>query len=151
MADIIQTKEVLKSYFETGDKPDQYQYAFLIDALRHVEDKIPLADISLEGYDEEGSKDNHLHVRLGDFFDASNGTKMVIDDPNAEITFKGKIKSEDDIEAIGRTITAGSFIGDGSLLTNVATEIPVNVAYTDTDNNFIAALPTVRLHSIYKM
>jgi len=139
MADIIQTKEVLKSYFETGDKPDQYQYAFLIDALRHVEDKIPLADLSLEGYDEEGSKDNHLHVRLGDFFDASNGTKMVIDDPNAEITFKGKIKSEDDIEAIGRTITAGSFIGDGSLLTNVATEIPANVAYTDTDNNFIAA------------
>jgi hypothetical protein len=136
MADIIQTKEVLKEYFQTGDIPTEPQYRNLIESLRHVHDKIPLEGLNLEGYDEEGQKDNHLYVRLGDFLDASNGTKMIIDDTNAEITFKGKIKSEDDIDAIGRNITAGNFIGDGSQLTNIAAALPLNTAYTDTNNNF---------------
>lgn len=139
MADIIQTKEVLKEYFQTGDIPIEQQYRNLIESLRHVHDKISLEGLNLEGYDEEGERDNNLFVRLGDFVDASNGTKMIIDDTNAEITFKGKIKSEDDIDAAGRYITAGSFIGDGSQLTNLPTSIPLNVAYTDTDNNFVAA------------
>jgi hypothetical protein len=140
MADIIQTREVLKEYFQTGDIPTEPQYRNLIESLRHVHDKIPLEGLNLEGYDEEGEKDNNLYVRLGDFFNASNGTKIIIDDTEATISFKGKLKSEDDIEAIGRTITAGSFIGDGSQLTNIAAgAIPLNVAYTDTDNEFIAA------------
>ncbi len=42
---MIQTKTVLKEYFETGDKPTQQQYWSLIDSLRHVNDKIPLDDL----------------------------------------------------------------------------------------------------------
>ncbi len=39
------TKDELKKYFETGDKPTQEEYAALIDALRHVDEKLPIADI----------------------------------------------------------------------------------------------------------
>lgn len=42
---MIQTKSVLKEYFETGDKPTQQQYENLIDSLRHAYDKIPLDDL----------------------------------------------------------------------------------------------------------
>jgi hypothetical protein len=42
---MIQTKSVLKDYFETGDKPTQQQYENLIDSLRHAYDKIPLDDL----------------------------------------------------------------------------------------------------------
>ena len=39
----VQTKEVLKSYFETGDKPTQEEFADLIDTLQtkvEVEEEI---------------------------------------------------------------------------------------------------------------
>ena len=39
------SKADLKKYFETGDKPTQTEYAELIDALRHVDDKLPIADV----------------------------------------------------------------------------------------------------------
>jgi len=39
------TKEDLKKYFETGDKPNQNEYAELIDAFRHVDEKLPIADV----------------------------------------------------------------------------------------------------------
>ncbi len=39
------SKENLKKYFETGDKPTQTEYAELIDALRHVDEKLPIADV----------------------------------------------------------------------------------------------------------
>lgn len=39
------TKENLKKYFETGDKPTQNEYAELIDAFRHVDDKLPITDV----------------------------------------------------------------------------------------------------------
>lgn len=39
------TKEELKKYFETGDKPSQTEYAELIDAFRHSDDKLPIADV----------------------------------------------------------------------------------------------------------
>ncbi len=42
---MAQTKENLKKYFETGDKPTQAEYAELIDALRHVDDKLAIADV----------------------------------------------------------------------------------------------------------
>lgn len=42
------TKTTLKSYFETGDKPTQAHYEHLIDSLRHLDDKIPLADLEEE-------------------------------------------------------------------------------------------------------
>ncbi|MFD2568737.1 hypothetical protein [Pseudotenacibaculum haliotis] len=39
------TKAELKKYFETGDKPSESQYAELIDAFRHTDDKLPIADV----------------------------------------------------------------------------------------------------------
>lgn len=39
------SKENLKKYFETGDKPTQTEYAELIDAFRHVDVKLPIADV----------------------------------------------------------------------------------------------------------
>ncbi len=45
---MIQEKNILKSYFETGDKPTQSQYENLIDSLRHVYDDIPIGDIDGE-------------------------------------------------------------------------------------------------------
>lgn len=37
-------KTGLKKYFETGDKPTQTEYEELIDALRHVDDKLSISD-----------------------------------------------------------------------------------------------------------
>lgn len=42
---MIQTIEILKSYFETGKKPTQEQFAELIDSFRHKNDAIPMSDI----------------------------------------------------------------------------------------------------------
>ncbi len=39
------SKENLKKYFETGDKPTQQQYAELIEALRHEDENIPITDV----------------------------------------------------------------------------------------------------------
>jgi hypothetical protein len=39
------SKTDLKKYFETGDKPTQTEYAELIDAFRHVDDKLAIADV----------------------------------------------------------------------------------------------------------
>ena len=132
-----QEKNILKMYFETGDKPTQSQYENLIDSLRHAYDKIPLEDLSLEGYDEEGERDNGLIVRLGDFVDASNGTKIIITDDTNEVEISGNLIVNGDVDASTKTITAESFIGDGSQLTNLSTQaIPSNVAYQDSNNNF---------------
>lgn len=136
MADIIQTKEVLKGYFETGDKPSEIQYRNLIHSLRHVNDKITLQDLNLEGYDEEGERDNSLVIRLGDFVDASNGTKIVLTDDAREVKVSGNLIMDGDINALGQTIKAGTFIGDGSQLTNVPISMPLNVAYIDINNAF---------------
>lgn len=38
------TKEALKEYFQTGDKPTQTEYAELIEAFRHVDDKLAITD-----------------------------------------------------------------------------------------------------------
>ncbi len=39
-------KDILKTYFETGDYPTQAQFANLIDSLRHVSDKIDESDLT---------------------------------------------------------------------------------------------------------
>jgi len=39
------SKDNLKKYFETGDKPTQTEYAELINAMRHVDEKLPIADV----------------------------------------------------------------------------------------------------------
>ena len=39
------SKEDLKKYFETGDIPTQEHYAELIDALRHEDGNVPIADV----------------------------------------------------------------------------------------------------------
>ncbi|CAL2079912.1 hypothetical protein T190611E02C_10933 [Tenacibaculum sp. 190524A05c] len=42
-------KEVLKEFFETGDKPTQSQYADLIDSLAHVDELVNVNTASLRG------------------------------------------------------------------------------------------------------
>ena len=139
-----QEKNILKMYFETGDKPTQIQYENLIDSLRHAYDKIPLEDLNLEGYDEEGERDNSLIVRLGDFVDASNGTKIVINDDDEEITMKGTIAL---VSTTGDTTAIEMPTGSGQVNLNLPTtsgtlaltsEIPAltDVAYKNIDNNF---------------
>ena len=44
----VVTKDILKTYFETGDYPTQAQFANLIDSLRSEEDPIALTDLSEE-------------------------------------------------------------------------------------------------------
>lgn len=41
----IKTSDILKSYFETGDKPTQAQFIDLIDSQRHRLDSIPITDV----------------------------------------------------------------------------------------------------------
>lgn len=118
---MIQEKNILKMYFETGDKPTQTQYENLIDSLRHMHDKISMDDLGLEGYDEEGSRSTGIITRLGDFDDSFNGTNLSIDDTANEIkitgnltvdsgtaTFKEAITSEGDINMIDTNSTVSS-------------------------------------------
>ena len=42
----VVTKDILKTYFETGDYPTHLQFANLIDSLRHVNDKIDESDLT---------------------------------------------------------------------------------------------------------
>ena len=199
---MIQEKNILKMYFETGDKPSQTQYENLIDSLRHMHDKIPLDDLNLEGYDEEGSRENGVITRLGDFDNSNNGTKLEITDNLQEIKLSGNLVVESDdsffhgaittdgninliddsrnishelhfenrnykmgidyednqhLRFIDRdaitvrayfdmsngsavfdnSVTASSFIGDGSQLTNITTAaLPSDIAFTNTENDF---------------
>ena len=64
----IQSKEELKKYFETGDTPNQHQYAALIDSLRHREDKINANEIL--------GLDNSIKVK---FFDLTVGGGILND------------------------------------------------------------------------
>lgn len=59
-------KTDLKKYFETGDKPTQTEYEELIDALRHVDTKLPITDIenlqnSLDSKTDATSFLNHIN------------------------------------------------------------------------------------------
>ena len=47
----VVTKDILKTYFETGDYPTQQQFANLIDSLKHVNDLIGLTDLKQEVID----------------------------------------------------------------------------------------------------
>jgi hypothetical protein len=60
------TREELKQYFETGDKPNQDQYGELIDAFRHVDEKLPIADVeslqvSLDSKASTAALINHIN------------------------------------------------------------------------------------------
>lgn len=131
---MIQDKDTLKGYFSTGDKPTQTQFENLIDSLRHAYDKIPLEDLDLEGYDEQGTRATGITTRLGDFDGSSNGTKIVLTDSANEVKITGNLVMDGNINAAGQTVTAGSFIGDGSQLTN----LPASTASRNANNNFSA-------------
>lgn len=40
------TKNTLKSYFQTGDVPEQWQYENLIDSFWHLDDEIPATNLN---------------------------------------------------------------------------------------------------------
>jgi hypothetical protein len=44
----IVNDDILKTYFETGDKPTQQQFANLIESKRHINDKIGTGDLTQE-------------------------------------------------------------------------------------------------------
>jgi len=84
-------KTTLKSYFQTGDKPTQDQYEDLIDSLRHLNDTIPVSEITFEGYSEENTRPSDLLVKLGDYDDLGHGTKIILNDADEKITLKGTL------------------------------------------------------------
>jgi len=143
---MIQNKETLKGYFSTGDKPTQTQFENLIDSLRHAYDKIPAEDLELEGYKEEGTRVTGIITKLGDFDNTNNGTKVIVDDNNEEITIKGTIAL---VSTTGDTTSIEMPTGSGQVNLNLPTtsgtialtsQIPTltNVASKDVNNNFSA-------------
>lgn len=76
-----QSKSILKSYFETGDKPTQEQFENLIDSFVHQDDN---TKIYITGIDNNDQGD--VMVRL------SNGGRIAIQNPANVITQDNKIK-----------------------------------------------------------
>lgn len=48
-----QSKEILKSYFETGDKPTEGQFSALIDSYHHIDSGVIVTNVT---EDQEGNK-----------------------------------------------------------------------------------------------
>ena len=48
----VQTKTVLKTYFETGDFPTEQQFADLIDSFQHIDDALGVTDVTLDAAGE---------------------------------------------------------------------------------------------------
>ncbi len=127
-----QEKNILKAYFETGDKPTQKQYENLIDSLRHAYDPITVTDLEIYGYSEENTRETDIIVKLGDYDNSSNGTKLIVNDANKEISIKG---------ALALTSTTGDVTaiemptGSGEIRLNLPTTSG-NIATNSADNHF---------------
>lgn len=63
---MIQTKDILKTYFETGDFPTEAQFTELIDSFRHIQDGATITSVNIVG---EG----------GAIFNFSTGESVTID------------------------------------------------------------------------
>ena len=75
-----QTKETIKEYFQTGDKPTQEQYYDTWDSFIHKDD--------LEGYSETGTKtEEDLIVIIGDYDNSGVGLKIELDQNEGEFRF----------------------------------------------------------------
>lgn len=104
------TKTTLKSYFETGDKPTQTQYEHLIDSLRHLDDKIPLADLE-EGVAKKNEDNNFStlqtfgnQITVNGTGDSTFNTPLVLNDAlttNAGIDAYGDSSFDSNLEVNG--------------------------------------------------
>lgn len=66
----IKSREILKTYFETGDRPTQEQFATLIDSTIHFNE-----DRQLLGLYVSGSEGYRIHrLRIGDAIPVGQGT-----------------------------------------------------------------------------
>ena len=73
-----QTKEILKSYFETGDKPTQAQFESLIDSFVHEDDTNKVYISSVDNIDG-----NEAIINFSD------GTSLTVQKPIAPTTEEG--------------------------------------------------------------
>ncbi|CAL2055432.1 hypothetical protein [Tenacibaculum sp. 190524A05c] len=80
-----QSKAVLKSYFETGDRPTQEQFESLIDSFVHEDDITKIYVSSVERNETTGDS----VIRL------SNGSKLLIQNPANVVVQDNKIKVVD--------------------------------------------------------
>ena len=80
-----QSKAVLKSYFETGDRPTQEQFESLIDSFVHEDDITKIYVSSVERNEATGDS----VIRL------SNGSKLLIQNPANVVIQDNKIKVVD--------------------------------------------------------
>ena len=80
-----QSKAVLKSYFETGDRPTQEQFENLIDSFVHEDDITKIYVSSVERNEATGDS----VIKL------SNGSKLLIQNPANVIIQDNKIKVVD--------------------------------------------------------
>ncbi|CAL2093342.1 hypothetical protein [Tenacibaculum sp. 190524A05c] len=80
-----QSKAVLKSYFETGDRPTQEQFENLIDSFVHEDDITKIYVSSVERNEATGDS----VIRL------SNGSKLLIQNPANVVIQDNKIKVVD--------------------------------------------------------
>ena len=118
---MIQEKNILKSYFETGDKPTQSQYENLIDSLRHVYDDIPIGDISgdivTQADLDEVAKKNEKNV-FSDHQVLENNTELRWKDSSGTEYTVMEMQDNDGLY-IGNTRpnTSTNFIGGGSYTT----------------------------------
>ncbi len=80
-----QSKAVLKSYFETGDKPTQTQFEDLIDSFVHEDDVTRIYVTGVERNQATGDSEIKL----------SNGSKLLIQNPANVINQDNKVKVVD--------------------------------------------------------
>ena len=150
------SKDDLKKYFETGDKPTQTEYAELIDALRHVDEKLPIADVdslqaSLDSKATTGALLNHINddtihgvtltgAEIKTTYEAEADTNAFTDIEKQHVADGAVHRSDDDshVSAGDKTnwnnkLDAGVYLGSAQDLKN---EIDTKVSFNGSGNPF---------------
>lgn len=61
----IKSLSILKSWFETGDKPTEAQFSDLLDSFRHKNDNIPVGSLSGFTWDNLAGKPSFPEAQAG--------------------------------------------------------------------------------------
>ncbi len=110
-----QPKEILKSYFETGDKPTEKEFCDLIDSYHHQDSGVIVTNVKEDA-------DGNTTVSLSD------GTSITIDDP----------ENNNDQDNTIRTIDLGDI-----KVSNTDSELDINQAVADKFNVLPETIRTI--------
>ncbi len=92
-----QPKEILKSYFETGDKPTEQEFCDLIDSYHHLDSGLVVTNVR-----EESNGDIVISLSDGKSITVEKPTNQVIQDNTVRVVNLGSVFSfgGDDEESI---------------------------------------------------